>query len=150
MNDEILKMQSQLEQDMCFMFREKPVAFDWLTKYLEYVQVVDDCVDEPKDSNSVRDLTKLASLVFNHNYWVQYRANLLLLERITHCTYFDAVIWEQANEEWKRRDARVLTHCGLNMLYAVILIEFGEDKLAEVSLKHREFAHLKNPYEPSK
>lgn len=137
-----------LLEELKELFKDRPLAFSFLCFYLDYVHMVDDLVDEPKNTELIRQCSKQAAVVFNCDYWKQHSNALYLIDRITHNTYFDAVIWEHAEEEWKRRDARALNHCGYNMLFAVILIEFGEQKLQDVSLKFREYSHLKHLGDP--
>lgn len=117
-------------------------ARDFVFMYCDYVHAVDDCIDEEKSTEQVAKTIKLAALVFNSAYWNKWKHALFILERVIYCNYFDSVIWEQKDqEEWKKRDAKVLNQSGYLMIFAVILIELGEDKLKEVSLRMREYMH---------
>lgn len=140
----INNLESSLNEELKILFKDKIQAFSFLCFYLDYVHMVDDLVDEVKNVELIRQCSKQAAIVFNCDYWINHQRELYLVDRITHNTYFDAVKWEHSEEEWKRRDARALNHCGYNMLFAVILIEFGEQKLQDVSIKFREFSHAKH------
>lgn len=130
------------------LFIDRPEAHEFVLHYGEYIENIDDLVDEPKDVERVKKVTEQAARLFNSPYWKKWGDKLYLLERITHLTYFDSVCWESADEEWKRWDAKCLSHCGYNMLFAIILIEFGEDKLRSISLRFREHAHLRHINDP--
>lgn len=133
--------ESYLQDKLKALFEGRDAAWIFLCKYLEYCHVYDDMVDEPKNVVLVERSAQLASEIYNSEYWKRYCQNLVVLERLIHVTYFDCVKWEKSDEQWKREHARVLNHCGYNMLFAVVLIEFGEDRLKEISLEYREFAH---------
>ncbi len=139
----IEQVEASLRQELLRLLSDRPKALEFLGFYIDYCHMIDDLVDEEKNIELVRQTSKQAAIVFNCDYWKQYSANLYLVDRITHNTYFDSVTWEKSDEEWKRRDARALNHCGYNMMFAIILIEFGEKKLQEISIKYREFAHYK-------
>jgi len=83
-----------------------------------------------------------ATAVYNSTYWRQWGHVLTLLEKIIINQYFDSVKWEKAEEEWKRQYAKVNSHAGMMMTFAVVLIEFGDKKLEEVSLAWREQAYM--------
>lgn len=116
-------------------------ARDFVFMYCQYVHAIDDCVDEERSTEQTARTIKLAALVFNSAYWNKWKQTLYVLERVIYCNYFDSVEWEKSNEAWKRRDAKVLNQSGYLMIFAVILIELGEDKLKEVSLRMREYMH---------
>lgn len=126
------------------LFSEKPEACQFIKLYGEYIELIDDLVDEIVSPMMVEKQTRLGALISSHPYWDKNKAILYLVERLIHNAYFDSVKWEDAQEEWKRRDSKCLSHSGYNMLFAVILIEFGEDKLTELSLRFREHAHKKH------
>lgn len=119
-------------------------AKEFLHLWSAYCDLVDDTVDEEKDSNRVRKLTTLASQVYNCPYWIRQRNNLLPTERLIHNEYFDSTIWEQSMEDWKRRRAKVYSNAGLNMVLLIVLIEFGQTVADSISLKLREYAYEKH------
>ena len=131
-------------RDLELLFSEKPEALIFLRDYVTYCHLVDDMVDETKDIDRIRRCTTYATCLYSSDYWARNRQTLYAVDRITHNQYFDAVTWEHSEEEWKRRDARALNHCGYNMLFAVILLEFGEDAMNQWSIKYREYSHLKH------
>lgn len=116
-------------------------ARDFVAMYCEYAHAIDDCVDEEQSVEQTAKTIKLAAQVFNSAYWSKWKQALYVLERMIYCNYFDSVKWEKSEEEWKNRDAKVLNQSGYLMIFAVILIELGEDKLKEVSLRIREYMH---------
>lgn len=134
----------KLLSDLTELFQDKSEACEYLHLYGQYIELVDDLVDEEPQVDRVQEATKYAALIGNCSYWNKWKGYLYLVERLIHNTYFDSVIWEKSNTDWKRKDAKCLSHVGYNMLFAVILIEFGEDKLREYSIRFREHAHLKH------
>jgi hypothetical protein len=134
--------------DLTILLADRKEAHEFLYLYGEYGEVVDDLVDDPGNPDNVEKAARLAHVVNNCAYWNKYKQCLYLVERLIHNTYFDSVKWESADEEWKRRDAKALSHCGYNMLFAVILLEFGEEKLKELSLRFREHAHERHIHDP--
>jgi hypothetical protein len=120
--------------------KERPVAADFLDHYAYYCGSVDDVVDE--GSEHAKECARRASSVYNHDYWKRWGHVLILLEKIIINQYFDSVKWEKAEEEWKRQHAKVNSHAGMMMTFAVVLIEYGDKKLDEVSLAWREQAYM--------
>lgn len=131
------KMQLEIQE----FFKERKDAFYFLCQYVQYIHCIDDCVDEPNAGERTITLTELAAKTFNSPYWLKYQQNLIIVERLVHNAYFDSVVWENSQEEWKKRDAKVLNQRGYDMIFAVMLIEFGEDKLREFSSRFREYSH---------
>lgn len=116
-------------------------AKDFLLKHGIYCELFDDCIDKDKDIDRLHQLSILSIEVFNHPYYIKFRESLLITTLIENITYFDAVAWEQSNVEWKRRDARVLSHCNLSMFLAVLIIEIGVSEAKLVSNLIRERLH---------
>lgn len=123
------------------MFKGHEEAWEYLKLSCEYYETVDDEMDEPFDEERKRKLTSLAACVYNTTYWRKYGQMLYLVDRIIHCQYFDSAMWERSDEPWKKRDSKALSHAAVNMVFAVILLEFGQDTLDKFSLKFREHAH---------
>lgn len=124
------------------MFAGRKDAWFFLTTYIQYIHCIDDNIDEEKCRDRILQHTKLAAVLFNSDYWKKYQGNLVLVERLIFNAYRDSVEWENSEVGWKIRDSKVLNQLGYNMIFAIILIEFGEDKLNEFSLKFREWSHL--------
>lgn len=130
-----------MQEQIKVMFKDNLLAFNFLCKYIEYIHLIDDIVDEDKCIDRILQTTQKAFEVFNHDYWIKYRLSLMLVERLVHNAYRDSTRWEIEDIEWKKRDAKVLNQRGYDMLFAIIMIEFGEDKLNEFSLLFREYSH---------
>lgn len=129
-----------MQEQIKVFFKDNLLAFNFLCKYIEYIHLIDDVVDEEKKVEDILKMTQKAFEVFNHDYWLKWRQSLLIVERLIHNAYKDSIVWEN-DSIWKRRDAKVLNQRGYDMLFAIILIEFGEDKLNEFSLLFREYSH---------
>lgn len=138
------QLQAEVNGKLVELFKGRDEAYNFICRYIDYCHVIDDLVDEETTIAMIEQTTTLASVIFNLDYWKKYGTSLYLLHRIIHHTYFDSVQWERAEEQWKKDHARVLNHCGYNMLFAVVLIEFGEEKLKEVGMTFREYAHITN------
>jgi hypothetical protein len=136
--------QEQIEAELQALLADRKEAQYFVTAYQAYTHLVDDCVDEEKSEDRVRQLTQLAGICYNCEYWKKYGHLLYIVDRLIHNTYFDAAEWEKSDDKWKRQHAASLVHCNYNMLFAVVMIEFGECKLKEISLKVREAAHRSN------
>ena len=120
---------------------KNPRATEFLDLYSNYCGVVDDNVDEAKSADYIKQMANAATEVYNSSYWKQWGHVLVLLEKIIINQYFDSVKWEKAEEEWKRQHAKVNSHSALMMYFAVVLIEYGDKKLEEVSIAWREQAY---------
>lgn len=131
----------ELYEEYKTMFKDKQEAFHFIATSCEYYEAVDDMVDEINQTNHVRKLTSLSSIYYNHPYYRKWQSTLYPIDRITHCQYFDSVEWEASSEKWKRDHAKVLSHPAVNMVFIVILIEFGQETLDKFSSKFREHAH---------
>lgn len=138
----------ELVEEIARILEGKPEAIAFVIHYGNYLEMVDDLVDEPKDVELIGRTISMASDLFSCNYWQKNCAQLWLVEKLTHRTCFDSVAWENAEEGWKRRDARCLSHAGYNMLFAVIQLEAGTEALRKISLRFREQAHLKHLHDP--
>ena len=138
----------QLLGDLAELFAGKEEALCFLKLYGDYGELVDDQVDESKDINRTQEIDRLKMELSVNPYFLKNYTALWIVERLVHNTFFDSVKWEKSNSEWKRRDAKALSHCGYMMLFAVILIEFGMEELNKFSLRFREHAHLKHLNDP--
>lgn len=130
-----------IDQQLEELFRDRPLAKEFLYLFSSYVSLIDDTVDEIKDSTREQHKCYLASKMYNCQYWKQYSGNLILLERIISVTYFDSVKWEKTNEAWKRHQSKVDSHSAMLMVFAVILIEFGYETLTRFSIDIKERAY---------
>jgi hypothetical protein len=130
-----------VEQMLLKIQAERPEAFEFLVLFGQHCAAIDDIVDEEKDSALVKQSVLYSTRMYNCNYWRKWGHTLVLLERVIVNSYFDSVKWEKAEEEWKRQVAKVHSHDGMLMTFAVILIEYGDEALAEVSLAWREQAY---------
>jgi len=122
----------------------RPEALEFLTLYGEYCHVMDDLVDEAVTPEMVDKSGLLRMKISLCEYWKKHQRHLWVVERLIHHTYFDCVKWERSTEEWKRTHAKALSHCSYNMLFAVLLLEFGSEVLQKYSLRFREFSHLRH------
>ena len=121
---------------------KNPRATEFLDLYSNYCGVVDDIVDESKSPHTIKTCALAATAVYNSAYWRQWGHLLTLLEKVIINQYFDSCRWEEADEVWKRQHAKVNSHAALMMYFAVVLIEYGDKKLEEVSLAWREQAYM--------
>lgn len=131
----------ELLADLCKLFDGHDEAIQFVHLYGEYCEVMDDLVDEDKSINRIEKAGRLRMDISVHPYWLKWCGQLAIVERLIHNQYFDMVIWESADEEWKQRDARALNHCAYLMLFAIIMIEFGDETLKKFSLRFRNHAH---------
>jgi hypothetical protein len=131
----------ELLKDLCTLFEDKKEAVQFIHLYGEYCELMDDLVDEEKNIERIEKAGRLRMDISVHPYWLKWCGQLAIVERLIHNQYFDMVIWEQADEIWKRRDARALNHCAYLMLFSIILIEFGDETLKKFSLRFRNHAH---------
>ncbi len=134
----------QLLTEITELFKDKPEAIQFLHLYGEYCEVMDDLVDEVVYTEMVDKAGQLRMQIGQCPYWQMHNKHLWVVEQLIHNTYFDSVKWEDSKEEWQRRDAKALSHCAYNMLFAVILLEFGADVLNKISLRFREHAHKRH------
>jgi hypothetical protein len=138
----------ELVKEIAQILEGKPEATAFVIHYGNYLEMVDDLIDEPKDVELIGRTIALASDLFSSHYWQQHCAQLWLVEKLVHRQCMDSVAWEHSPEDWKRRDARCLSHAGYNMLFAVIQLEAGTEALRKISLRFREQAHLKHLHDP--
>jgi len=133
--------QKEFEEGLNFLFKDNLEAKEFLLLYAQHCELIDDLVDEEKSPEIIRKAFLIAGKVFNCNYWLKWRHCLFLVDRLIHNTYFDSVLWETSPEEWRRQHAKVYSHAAINMTLSVILIEFGDEKLKELSPKLREICY---------
>ncbi len=127
------------------LLQGKEEAIRFVIAYGQYVEHIDDLVDEPKSIPLIQTTILEAADIFSSNYWRRNGDYLRITEKLINLEYFDSVAWEAAaNEEWKRRDARVMSHAAYHMLFAILLLECGDDATRKICLRFREQAHLKH------
>lgn len=141
-----------MEKTLEELFKNNLDALFFINHYCSYCHLVDDIQDNESTTETLRIIGNLATIVYNCNYWRKYSQTLLLVDVLIQNTYFDSVKWEKSSGEstilsWKQRDARVMSRCGYNMIFAVIYLEFGSEKLNELSLQFREETHLKQGHD---
>jgi len=120
------------------LLEEKPEALEFFLLYNDYVNQVDDLIDEKFTKEGFLKSLYTASLLYSSNYFTNNRAFLLPIEHNIINTYADTVQWETCEDPKRKQAADVLRHCGQDMLFAIIKLEFGYEALRQVSPKLRE------------
>ena len=120
------------------LFREKPEAWSFLLLHSQLTNIIDDLIDEDFQRERLLRAFYIASLLYSSDYFLRNRAILLPIEHQIINTYADSVDWETSGEEKKVAAADVIRHCGQEMVFAVIKLEFGYDMLRQLSGKLRE------------
>jgi len=119
-------------------------ACKFVLMYGNYVEMIDDIIDESHDGELVLKAFSHAMLMFTTPFWLKWHEQLLLVDALNNNQYADSLIWEKSEDSWKREDARCLSHCGYNILYAVIYLVAGRDALRKVSERFRQWSHMKH------
>lgn len=143
----------ELLEEISLLFSDKPEATEYLylygELYGELCEVMDDLADEvDRRTENVEKAGLLRCKLSTCKYWLQNWQHLWMVERLIHHQYTDVMKWEKSEVEWQRRDAKALSHCAYLMFYAVVQLEFGDEKLQELSLRFREHAHKKHINDP--
>jgi len=132
-----------MEEKFCSRLSEDAIRF--LHGYGNYVALIDDLIDEPNNPERVSKTTAAASKLFSSNFWTKYSYELRVIEQLVHVIYFSSLEWEKSSEAWKRRDARVLSHCGYHLIIAVFILETGDmDAAKEFALEMLEKNHIEH------
>ena len=119
-----------------------PDAQEFLLLYSKYVHAIDDVIDEKiTDAESVLATFSLAKQVYSCRFYRQHADYLGPLDDLINNTYADSCDWEKSASPMKRRDAGALSHSGIDMFFATILICQGRDELRKVSSAIREITH---------
>jgi len=119
-------------------------AKNFILTYIYYIEYADDLVDGESIDRllAVKNFTSLAIQVFNHPYYVRYREALCMVEVNNNINYFTSVSWEKSNASWKRRDAKMLARSGIEMIFAVLVVELGIEQARPLCEELREIVHL--------
>jgi len=126
-----------IDEQLKKLLKSKPEASEYLLLFAQYCDLLDDQIDEEKNDERTRRISELAAKIFNCSYWQTYSKNLYLLERTINNCYFDSL-------RWKCPYGQLLASCGIQMIVAVLIIEFGEEVANEWSLKIREIYYNKH------
>lgn len=120
-----------------------PEAYEFAKRYKDYVHSIDDLIDGPNRPTFEEILKNdaLASELFTMPFWRQFGPSLIVLEQVINNCYADSVEWENDALEFKRRDAMVLRHAGIEMFFAVILLTAGRESLRKISSRFRAQCH---------
>lgn len=116
-------------------------ALFFVCGYSEYAHLNDDNVDEPFSLERLQKTAAYANILFTCPYWLQNSERLKLVELTINLTYYDSARWEKSESEYLRHEAKALSHCGYNMLFAVLILECGFDATAKISAEFRESCH---------
>ena len=139
----------ELLKEIAELFKDRPEAIQYLYLFGQLCEVADDMVD---GDITVREGVEKVGLLRQQlsvcPYWLSNWQHLWMTERLIHHQYMNMVQWERSSEEWKRRDARALSHCAYNMFFAVVMLEFGDDALAKIADRFRTHAHLLHLNDP--
>jgi hypothetical protein len=138
------KINKQLMQELGELLAPFPDACEFTIAYKAYIHDIDDLVDEKERPSAEKVIATFAkaSAVFSLPFWRQHSPALIVLEQVINNCYADSVEWETAAFSWKRNDANVLRHVGIEMFFAVLLLTVGRAKTREFSSKFREQCHL--------
>lgn len=119
-------------------------AVEFMHLYAEYCHLIDDIIDEPFSAARILKTFNFATLLYSQPFWIRNKDALILVDCLINNQYADSVSWEKSNDEWKRQHAQALSHAAYNMMFAIVLIVAGYDKLREISEKFRTHSHLKH------
>lgn len=119
-------------------------ACKFVLMYGDYVEMIDDIVDEPKNPALILKAFNHAMALFSLPFWIQNHQALILVDCLINNEYADSLEWEKSEEGFKQADAKVMSHCGYNMMFAVVLLVSGYEGLRKISAKFRQWAHLKH------
>ena len=139
------KVNTKLMQELCELLEPFPEAITFVVEYRNYIHMIDDIIDN-KDRPSAELILMAfakAAEVFSMPFWLRHGQLLFCVEQMINNTYADSVEWENNKmDKWKKSDASVLRHAGIDMFFAVILLMCGRDKLRDISSRFREQTHL--------
>lgn len=116
-------------------------CINFILGYGAFIELYDDYIDKDKGDISIHTLKDKLVDLFSANYWLRNAPSLYLVEKLIHLQFADVVKWETSNVEWMRRDAKALSHCGYNMLFAIIILELGLEVAQEFSSQFRQTCH---------
>lgn len=135
----------QLLTELSELLSDKPEAVEYLYLYGQLCEVMDDLVDGDGCAGQLVEQAGLIRCKLSVcAYWLKNLQHLWMTERLIHHQYVDVIEWEKSDIQWHREHAKALSHCAYNMFFAVIQLEFGDEKLRELSLRFRHHAHLKH------
>jgi len=120
------------------LFRDKQEAWMFLEAHNQYINQIDDLIDEDFNKERFLKVLYLSSLIYSCDYFIRNRSVLLPIEHTIINTFADSVDWETCGESKKVHAADVMRHCQQEMIFTVIRLEFGYDTLREWSGKLRE------------
>ena len=133
-----------LIEELSSLLANHPDAKEYILLYSAYVHRIDDIIDEPdkwRDPEFVLQTFQLAADVFSCDFYHKYRNILRPTEFLINNTYADSIIWERSSVEWKRKEADVIRHTAIDMLFLVVAITLGRDAVRKISEKYRTYAH---------
>lgn len=139
MTEETFKQ--QLLDELATALHNQPDALRWLFAYFRYAHYIDDLVDEPKDEEAIRKTFALAEAMFASDFWRQHGPYLYPVLRTVHFDYFISAEWERSDEEWKRRHADLLRHCGNSVAVAVLALFCDDEQVMRTAKRLKEFSH---------
>lgn len=126
------------------LIKHDPDACSFILNYGEYVEAIDDIIDEEKNPELILKTFNLAMQLFSSPFWIKYHQQLMLVDTLINNQYADSVEWEKSNEQWKKDDAKCMSHVGYDMFFAVVCLVAGRDALRSISSKFRHWAHIKH------
>jgi hypothetical protein len=108
------------------LLHDKPEAFNFIVSYSMFLEVLDDHIDADKPNTpTIETVVNMHTTIMSSNYWRANADKLYLVDQLIHLIYGVSNIWMTSTDDWKRIDARCLSHCGYFMRLAIILNERG-------------------------
>lgn len=136
-----------------YLLNQNPDALLWIQAYGLFVHAVDDIIDNdaPKDKTRqqlILQTFEFAESVYSNHFYIKHIGTLRPLIKMTSNAYMDSVLWEGADEPWKRQVSDALRQIGNEVLLAVIEICGGFNARRQASLEIRQVSwhahHLKD------
>lgn len=129
-------------EELIALFENHIEAKIFLGLWLKYINAIDDIIDEKiVDPKVLLNTFALASQMHSCKFYQTYCNMLWLTENLINDTYGTSVNWERAEEEWKKKHADTMRHCGIAMVFAVILIVHGREVMLQYSDRYKEFVY---------
>ena len=144
---QITSEECRLQEELKAIFKPFPWASKFVLDYTCYVHLIDDIIDEPKDSERTLQAFALANIIYSNPFYQQNCVALSVVEALINNDYADSVAWEKSEVDWQKKHADVLRHSGYHMFFAVVLLLAGRDKLREISARFRAYSHEVHLYD---
>lgn len=120
-----------------------PAAAEFIRLYAYYAHLVDDVIDEEdfKNAEKILEMSHVSTMLYANPFYRQHAQQLVVVDAIANIDFLISTMWEKSEVEWKKKQADILRHSCLYVVFAVLYITLGYEGLRQLAPDIRTIGH---------